>query len=367
MTRVVHPTSALQKRIEGGIPPFEPPAWLRCNHVQTVAGRYLVNGGQLLESTAHEVALEDGDRLCVLESVPRGWSLTDPAAILVHGLAGCARSPYVVRFARRLVRLGLRVVRMNLRGAGAGFGLARGIYHAGRSDDLRSVIDWVANRAPGSPIALAGFSLGASLALKLAAEAADRPVDGLDCVLAANPPIDLIACAEAMRQPQNRLYDWNFVRWLRAEVTRLHRRFPELGPPDLRQVRSVYEFDDRYTAPRNGFASALDYYTRSSALPLIPGIRLPGLVIHADDDPFIPAAPFHNVRFPANLRFELVRQGGHLGYISRVPWQGDRRWLETRMAVWLAVRFGVSTVPLDFASSPRDRARVNLGACNRDA
>ncbi len=239
--------------------------------------------------------------------------------------------------------------------------------HAGRSDDLRRVIDWVADRAPRSPIALAGFSLGASLVLKLAAEAADQPVDGLDCVLAANPPIDLSACSEAMRRPENRLYDWNFVRWLRAEVTRLHRRFPELGRPDLRQVRSVYEFDDRYTAPRNGFASARDYYSRCSVLPLIARIRLPGLVIHSADDPFIPPAPFHEVRFPANLNFELVRQGGHLGYISRVPWQGDRRWLESRMAVWLASRWHVSIVHPDTSSSPRNRARVNLGACNRHA
>ena len=75
-----------------------------------------------------------------------------------------------------------------------------------------------------------------------------------------------------MLRPENRFYDWNFLRWLRAEVTRLHRRFPELGPPDLGQVRSVYDFDDRYTAPRNGFASADDYYARSSALPLFPRI-----------------------------------------------------------------------------------------------
>jgi predicted alpha/beta-fold hydrolase len=256
---------------------------------------------------------------------------------------------------------------MNLRGAGAGFGLARGIYHAGRSDDLRSAIAWLEHRAPGSPIALAGFSLGANLALKLAAEATDRPVAGLDCVLAANPPIDLSACAAAMRRPENRLYDWNFVRWLRAEVTRLHRVFPELGPPDLRRVHSVYEFDDRYTAPRNGFASALDYYARSSALPLIPQIELPGLVIHAADDPFVPVAPFHGAHFPANLTLELVRQGGHLGYISRLPWQGDRRWLETRMAVWLAGRWGISTVPLDFGSSSRQWARANMGACKGDA
>ena len=125
MTRAVHRTPAFQDRIEGMIPPFEPPAWLSGSHAQTVAGRYLANGDSWLEATAHEVGLEDGDRLCVLESLPRGWSPADLAAVLVHGLAGCARSPYIVRFARRLVRLGVRVVRMNLRGAGAGFGLAR--------------------------------------------------------------------------------------------------------------------------------------------------------------------------------------------------------------------------------------------------
>ncbi len=357
----------MQQRTEDGVPPFEPPAWLKGRHAQTVAGRYLANGGCHLDSKAQEVVLEDGDRLCVLESVPRGWSAPDPAAVLVHGLAGCARSPYIVRFARRLVRLGIRVVRMNLRGAGAGFGLARGIYHAGRSEDLRTVIDWLAQQAPGSPVALAGFSLGASLALKLASEAAHQPVDGLDCVLAANPPIDLAACSEAMSRPENRLYDWNFVRWLRAEASRLHRRFPELGPVDLRRVRSVYEFDDCYTAPRNGFASASDYYSRSSVLPLIPRIKIPGLVIHSADDPFIPATVFHSARFPANLSFELVRQGGHLGYISRTPWQGDRRWLEARLAVWLAMRWHISTVHLDIASSPSNRAKVKLGACNRDA
>ena len=90
-------------------------------------------------------------------------------------------------------------------------------------------------------------------------------------------------------------------------------------------------------------------------------------MIHSADDPFIPAAAFQAASFPANLNFELVRQGGHLGYISRVPWQGDRRWLESRMAIWLASRWHVSIVRPELASSPRSRARVNLGACNRHA
>jgi predicted alpha/beta-fold hydrolase len=367
MTRTVSTFSVLQTEPSDGIPRFEPHPWLPSGHAQTVAGRYLGCGDLRLGAADREIMLEDGDRLLVLETIPAGWTEGNPAAVLVHGLAGCAQSPYVVRSARRLVQLGVRVLRMNLRGAGRGFGLARGIYHAGRSDDLRWVINWLARRAPLSPIALIGFSLGANLALKLAAEAASRQVDGLDCVLAANPPIDLTACAEAMRRLENRLYDWNFARWLRSQVVRLHRHFPDLGPTGLKHVRSIFEFDDRYTAPRNGFSSALDYYARTSALPLIPRISVPGLVIHAVDDPFIPAEPFLRARFPANLRFELISHGGHLGYVSRHLLQGDRRWLDARLAAWLAQRWGISTDPLDLVSPPRFWGRANLGVCNRHA
>lgn len=301
--------------------------------------RYLPGPRVRFPSVEHELPVDGTDRLSLLESVPEGWTAGQPAAVLVHGLGGCARAPYVQRVAWRLLRLGVRVVRMNLRGAGSGFGMARGIYHAGRSDDVRKVIEWLAARGPGSPVALVGFSLGANMALKLAAEAADTPVAGLDAVLAANPPIDLSACTLRIQQPKNRIYDRNFVRLLRAEVGRLHAAFPDLGPVDLGQVRTLYEFDDRYTAPRNGFEGARDYYARSSAGPLIPRITLPGLVIHAEDDPFIPPEPFRSTAFPPGLALELIPHGGHLGYLSRERWGGDHRWLDGRLVAWLASRW----------------------------
>jgi predicted alpha/beta-fold hydrolase len=361
MIEILHERPRAPIGCDCAIPTFEPHPWLRTGHAQTIAGRYLPNGEVELPSIGHEVVLDDGDRLSVRESVPGHWRPSDPAAVLVHGLAGCARSPYVLRLARKLVAMGIRVVRMNLRGAGSGFGLARGIYHAGRSDDLRAVVTWLGARAPRSPIALVGFSLGASLTLKLAAEAASRPLDGLDCVVAANPPIDLAACARAMQRPENRIYDWNFARWLRAQVGRLHRHFPELGEPALGRVRSVYEFDDRYTAPRNGFASAEDYYARSGTLRLIGLISQPGLVVHAADDPFIPLAPFQAISFPSTLRFELTSRGGHLGYLSRSPWQGGRRWLDARLATWLAARWGISTGHCQPHSFSRTVERANRG------
>jgi predicted alpha/beta-fold hydrolase len=345
------------------IPPFEPHPWLPGGDLQTIAGRYLPGRKTWLRSTYHEIGLGDGDRLAVLDSVPEGWTERDPAAVLIHGLSGCARAPYVVRVAERLVRRGVRAVRMNLRGAGAGFGLARGIYHSGRSEDVRAVFEWVAARAPGSSVALLGFSLGASMALKLAAEASERPVAGLDCVLAANPPLDLAACCRNMTRRRNRLYDRNFVKSLRREVARLHAAFPDLGPVDLRRVRTLYEFDDAYTAPRNGFAGADDYYARCSAGPLIPRIELPGLVVHAEDDPFIPAEPFRSIPFPSRLALELIPSGGHLGFLSRMPWQGDHRWLDARLVAWLDTHWGLNGRDRSGGNAPGERPSSVEGGC----
>jgi predicted alpha/beta-fold hydrolase len=328
------------RRVSPSVPAFEPHPWVRGGHLQTIIGAVWNSRRVRIPSVYGEIAVDGGDRVSVLESVPEGWSRGGPAALLVHGLAGSVRSPYLTRLAARLLRRKVRVVRMNLRGAGSGFGLARGIYHAGRSGDLRRVAEWMAACAPGSPIALIGFSLGANLALKLAAEASENPVQGLDCVLAANPPVDLAACCREIARPGNRVYDRSFVRLLSAEVAKLHALFPGLGPVDLRKVKSLFDFDDSYTAPRNGFRGAHEYYARSSAAGFIPTITVPGLVVHSRDDPLIPAALFDGIRFPPRLELEMTVSGGHVGYLSRRPWEGDRRWLEGRLVAWLVDRWG---------------------------
>jgi predicted alpha/beta-fold hydrolase len=326
------------RKASAPFPPFQPHPLLRGGHAQTIAGRYLPGSAARLPSTYHEIPLEDGDRLAVLESIPEGWRPGSPAVILVHGLAGCARSPYVARIGARFRDAGIRVIRMNLRGAGSGFGLARGIYHGGRTEDLRAVANWLTRRAAGSPLGLVGFSLGGNLVLKLAAEAESEPLEGLDCVIAANPPLDLAACCRHIQRPENRVYDRHFVRMLRRDVARLHHAFPDLGQlPE--PIRSVYEFDERYTAPRNGFQGAADYYERSSAGPLLEKISIPGLIVHATDDPFIPPEPFAQLRLGPRLALELNCHGGHLGYVSRNRWGRDRRWLDARLAAWISTHW----------------------------
>jgi predicted alpha/beta-fold hydrolase len=327
------------------VPRFDPHPLLRDGHAQTIAGAHLPGRRVRLAATEHRIDLDDGDRLSVWESIPPGWQPGAPAAVLVHGLAGSTQSSYVQRLAWRLTRMGVRVVRMNLRGAGTGFGLARATYHAGRTGDVRAVVDWLARRLLDSPIALIGFSLGGNLVLKLAADAADEPIAGLDCVLAASPPVDLAACSAHLRRPAGRLYNSNLVRALRRAIKRHHACFPDLGPPGLGRVRTLAELDDRYTAPRNGFSGAAEYYERSSAAPSMSRINLPGLIVQAEDDPFIPPEPIRRVQCPLNLALELLPSGGHLGFISRRRWAGDRRWLDARLASWLAGRWAARPLP----------------------
>ncbi len=348
-----------------GVPPFEPHPWILGPHAQTIVARYLNWPGPRLPSTYAEVDVGGGDRVAVLDSTPGGWAEGDPIAILVHGLSGSARSPYIVRVARRLAEAGVRVVRMNLRGAGAGFGSSRSFYHSGLTGDLRAVAERANRLGPGSPIALVGFSLGANLVLKLAAEAADRAVPGLDCVVAANPPLDLNATCRQIRERSNRVYDRNFVASLLGEVRRLRSTFPEPSPIDLTAVASLYEFDEAYTAPSNGFRDAADYHARSSAGPLVSQIRVPGLVIHAEDDPFIPPESIRQVQFPPQLALELIPQGGHLGYFGRYPWLGDRRWLDARIFIWLTNRWSLGRPASRLKLREHDRLRPNIKEAGR--
>jgi predicted alpha/beta-fold hydrolase len=203
-------------------------------------------------------------------------------------------------------------------------------------------MEWLAPEVNASPIALVGFSLGANLVLRLAADSAETPVPNLDCVVAANPPLDLAACVRAIERPENRIYDWNFVQSLRAMIQRLHARFPDLEPVNLNGVRTLYDFDDRYTAPRNNFGNAENYYAQCSVEPVLAHIPNPGLIIHARDDPFIPLDSFIRARRPPQLALELIDSGGHLGYLSRNRWLGDHRWLEARISTWLLERWGVA-------------------------
>lgn len=313
---------------------FRPLPLLGNPHIQTLLSNLLPAPALPGLTTIHHVDLADGQRLLAYDTAPPRWRPGQPIAVLVHGLGGNHQSPIVCRVSRRLLDKGLRIVRLDLPSCGKGIALSRRPYDAGSSHDVRAVLELAHRWSPTSPLFLLGFSLGGNIVLKLAGEAAAQPVPGLQRVVAVAPPIDLERCCDLICQPRNRLYELNFLRELLDLVRRRERCFPDMPRTRFPRSMTLRQFDELYTAPRGGHASAQEYYRRSSSLPLIPEIRVPTLILTARDDPFIVTAPFESLAAPAHVEVRILNRGGHLGFLG---WDDgwDFFWGDRRVIDWV--------------------------------
>ena len=229
---------------------------------------------------------------------------------------------------------GVRTFRMDLRGCGAGFGLALKPYHAGCSDDVLGVLRAITAWCPGSPISLFGFSLGGNIVLKLLGEAPNRVPAELVRAAAINPPIDLARCTYGLARWPQRHYDAYFVKQLLQRLRELQLHRPDFVPPTFaRTPRRLVEFDDQFTAPRSGFRDADEYYQRCSSQQFVPSIRVPTLILTSRNDPLIPVAPFERLSLPSNVQLHIAEGGGHLGYLA--AGNGQRDWLQTQLLEWM--------------------------------
>lgn len=319
------------------LPAFAPLPFLDGAWAQTIAGRYWPQRPPLRATAKHVIELADGDKLAALENAPYDWQDGQRVVVMVHGLSGSSHSSYMTRISRSLCERGYLALRINLRGCGEGFGLAERPYHSGRSEDVREVIEWVGRRYPKSPVTLLGFSLGANISLKLSGEDGNSPTAKLDSVVAVSPPIDLAACAEHLKRPENRFFDQFFVSELRREIKRHHKRFPHLKAPDLPKRITLNQFDDLYTAPRSGFANAADYYSKSSSGQFVPKIEIPALILCANDDPIIDARAYLKIPHRPNVDIVLTERGGHVGFLGPSG-SGplNFRWMDRLVLEWIA-------------------------------
>jgi predicted alpha/beta-fold hydrolase len=264
-----------------------------------------------------------------------------PTLLLLHGLEGSSLAHYMAGMSDKAWAAGWNVLRLNQRNCGSTEHLSRGLYHSGLTDDPRFVIDELLGSDGQETIAVAGYSLGGNLALKLAGELGDGAPTGLKAVCAVSPTLDLARCVEALERPSNAVYQWNFVRNLKARMRRKASAFPDdysLEP--LRHVRTVRQFDEAYTAPHHGFVNASDYYHRASALRVVDRIRVPTLILTAEDDPFVPPTPFFEAAVTSNSSITVVmtRHGGHCAYVERRHGNYDGYWAEREV-----LRFAIAS------------------------
>jgi predicted alpha/beta-fold hydrolase len=315
------------------LPPFRPHPFVRGGHAQTLAA-YFWPGKQPYRAKEQRVALADGDIIVLHDDRPPDWKPGDRAVLLMAGLAGCHLSGYLVRTAAKLNAKGVRTFRMDHRGFGAGAGLARHPFHAGRSEDVLAAARFLAELCPGSPLAVVGFSLSGNVVLQALGELREELPSQLDKAAALSPPVNLSACADWMERPANRFYNRHMVGCLLRHLTDNNRTFSINGNGEKRP-RTLRLFDDQYTAPVSGFLSVEDYYTKSSSAQFLSQIQVPTLIIAAADDPMIPKSSFDNLDRSAAVELHIAASGGHLGFIARRGPDPDRRWLDWRIVDWI--------------------------------
>jgi predicted alpha/beta-fold hydrolase len=325
---------------------FRPHHALRHPHLQTIAPLWLPQEDTLRDPRFHRLDLADGDAIIVVDNKPEGWQPSDRVVIMTHGLTGSFESNYMARIGGRLASLGYRIVRVNQRGCGPGFGLAYRPAHSGRSEDLRETIRWAAQQFPGSKITAIGFSLGANVALKMAGEDGQNPTETLDSVIAVSPPLDLAKSSAKMAAGINKVFDKYFTRQILQHIERTAEIFPIVKERSLPKKLSVRMIDDCFTAPMSGFRDAADYYAQSSSLELLGAIKVPTLIMCAADDPVVDTSAYAHLPTNRWLEVLLTGKGGHVGFIARPQPSWGIRWMDEAIVRWLKKRTeGTGTVP----------------------
>ena len=309
--------------------PFKPHPLVAGGHLQTIVGYYFPGPKKLRSTQIHQVEVSDGDRLAICENRPGRKTSFKKVIVFMHGLGGDASSPYMPRLAELFKNRGWVVFRMNHRGCGEGSGLARNLYHSGRSDDVSQVLLKVAELHPDTPLIAVGFSLSGNALLKLLGEKREPTPAGLRGAIAVTPPIELSLCAAALSRKSNKLYDLRFIRTLRQAVEERRQAFPDFPEIDFRWNMTLREFDEVCTAPMNHFEDAEDYYTKCSAKQFLQGISIPTFLLASKDDPFIPKETFDDLPGNDLVDFHLARSGGHMGFVSagKTP-LGNHRWMD---------------------------------------
>ena len=268
---------------------------------------------------------------------PKPWER--PTLIALHGLESSSDAHYVRGLADKAFAAGFNAVRLNQRNCGGTERLSDSLYHSGLTHDPIAVMRELIDVDRLTAFAVAGYSLGGNLALKLAGDYGADPPTALRAVCAVSPTMDLAVCVDALEEKQNAIYQWHFVRNLKRRMRRKARAWPgKWSLQALPRIKSIREFDDAYTAPFHGFQDAADYYHRASAMRVIDKISIPTLIITAADDPFVPPGPFKERAVVRNrhITVRMTDHGGHCGFVEQSRDGYDGYWAEREIVEFLS-------------------------------
>ncbi len=325
--------------------PFRPSPWATNPHAQTLFGRAL-RPEAAPAYRRERLDTPDGDFLD-LDWMPEPEPGA-PVALLLHGLEGSARRRYVRNLGRELHARGVWPVGLNFRACSGSPNLLPRFYHSGETEDVRWVLEVLRDRFPDRARGAMGFSLGGNILLKLLGEMGEDGGQLVDAAVAMSVPYDLDAGCRLLEEGgMGRFYSWYFLRSLRGK-TRSKRELlaPVLDLEAVEAATTLRTFDDAATAPLHGFPGAEEYYRASSSASFLPEIRVPTLLLHSLDDPFLPRSAIPREAMRANpwLVDVVTETGGHVGFLEGWPWNPSF-WADEESARFLAERLAAAPVP----------------------
>jgi uncharacterized protein len=315
------------------LPAFEPHPLLKNGHAMTVVSAFVPRRFDIPAAEARHFQVDADSRLLGYCHWQPGKPKDAPVLVIVHGLEGSSDSNYVCGISEKALHRGFHVVRLNQRNCGGSEALTPTLYNSGMSGDYRAVFEQLSGDDGFKQIFFAGYSMGGNLVTKMAGEFAAAVPSALRGVCAVCPAIDLAACADALESWDNYPYQRHFVSGLMSRFARKQQLFPHLYSTNgLPRIRTVRQFDDFIIAPRFGYRDAQDYYESVGAKRVAAQIRVPFLMIAAQDDPFVPYASFLAARISENpaIQFVAPPHGGHCGFISKHS-GAERFWAEQRI------------------------------------
>lgn len=312
---------------------FKPTFILKNRHLQTLYAP-LCRKKNLPKVKLERFNLSDGD------FVDAYWykhkPLDDrPIVTLFHGLAGSFTSPYIQGVMRSLERRGFASVLMHFRGCSGKANLLPRSYHSGDTADAKAWLLHLEKMYPNNLLYAVGYSIGGNMLLKLLGEEEHNP---LKSAVSVSAPMDLAITAQTINQGFSKLYQAHLLKALKATLLKKYEQFDmslhiTSSKEEIKKIKTIEEFDERYTAPINGFDSAKDYYEKCSAKQYLNKINIPTLIIHALDDPFMTKEilPQQHEQVSPFVSLELSKYGGHVGFVGGSFFKPNY-WLEERIA-----------------------------------
>ncbi|WP_203294793.1 YheT family hydrolase [Luteirhabdus pelagi] len=292
---------------------YRPKGLFKSGHFSTIYSAKLRPKPEV-EQHRERVTLPDGDFLDLDFSYSNKPSTK--IAILLHGLEGNAQRTYMRGQAKALVEAGWDACAFNFRGCSGETNTRYESYNAGKTEDLEAVITYLLGKDTYDSIGLIGFSLGGNMVLKYLGERRDVPKE-IKRAVAISTPLDLKETLEQLEAFHNIIYRSTFLLNLRKKYKQKMNHFPEeMTKAELKQIRSLLDFDNLYTAPAHGFTDASDYYDKSSSGQFLPHISIPVLLLNAENDSFLSeeSYPFTLAEKSSSLYFEYAKYGGHVGF-----------------------------------------------------